>query len=85
MTNQPDEDVPEKSTMDLADGVELSAEDLVAESLATALKALRDEADRVAGMPIDDESISAAEALADQAAELDDELSKAARRDEDRG
>jgi hypothetical protein len=71
--------------LDLTAGADLSAEDLVADSLATALKALREEADRVAAMPIDDESISAAEALTEQAAQLDEELSKAARRDEDRG
>lgn len=70
--------------LDLATGVDAEPDALVAESLGAALKALREDADRIAGRSVDDSVIAEAEGLAERAAELDEEIGKAARRDEDR-
>lgn len=65
------------------DGLELSPEAAVVDSLNSALRQLRESADRLEDMPLDDAKVSAAEQVAESAAELDEQIGTIARMDED--
>jgi hypothetical protein len=64
------------------DEMDLSPEHAVVDSLQSALKQLRDDADRLAQAPLDDDKVAAAERLAEQAAALDEQIGSIARKDE---
>lgn len=58
-------------------------ESAVSESLRAALTSLRQEADALEGMPLDERKVAAAEKVADAAAELDEQIGSVARSDDD--
>ena len=63
-------------------GLDVTPEIAVADSLNQALRQLRDDADRIEQMPLDGARIDAAEALAEAAAAIDEEIGSIARSDE---
>lgn len=64
---------------ELHDDSALSPEVHVAESLQSALKQLRADADAITGMPVDEARVSAAEQVAEDAAALDEQIGTIAR------
>lgn len=65
-----------------ADLTNVSPEIAMADSLQSAMLHLRENADKLAGMPLDDKRVSAAEDIAEQAAQLDEQIGSIARKDE---
>ena len=66
-----------------AAGADVAPEVAVAESLRSALEAMREEADRIAALKTGDEQVTAAEQFAEGAGQLDEEIGSAARADDD--
>jgi hypothetical protein len=58
-----------------------AADAAVAESLQSALRDLRDNAEQLEKMPLDDAKIDAASKMADEAAQIDDQIGSIARGD----
>ncbi len=86
-TSEPMDHAPEEaaSTPDVEAITELHDDDVlspeahIAESLQSALKQLRSDADAIAGMPVDEARVSAAEQIAEDAAALDEQIGMIAR------
>jgi hypothetical protein len=75
---QPHGDAGESIT-DLADDLDLTAEQHVAESLQSALKQLRDNAEELSAVPMDERRVEAAERVAEDAAAIDEQIGSIAR------
>jgi len=71
----------EHDSIDLR-GPGVGPEDDVAQALGAALVTLRKQADALEDMPLDEKKVAAAEAVADAAAKLDEELGSIARSDD---
>lgn len=86
MTNETPEALEEDPTVhDLDTGVDIDndPETDIAESLQSALKSLRSDADSLESMPLADARVAAAEQIADAAASLDEQIGQIARSDDD--
>ena len=74
------EDAPEGPTAPAEPAEDADPADAAVDELHAAVRELREDADRVAGLAVDDEHVAAAEQLAEQAARLDESIASAARR-----
>lgn len=72
-------DEPEQTITDLDVEAGLTPEDGIAASLQSALLELRAESDALSTMPVDEQRVDAAEAVAGKAADLDEQIGSIAR------